>query len=73
MDNKKYLIIDSRQRSYGNTCKFRYQLQNEIKINEYICLNLFVMPRSNYLINSNNNNAFTIKFNNNQIVNVVLL
>ena len=71
-NNKKYLFLDSRARSYGNSNKFRYQLQNEIKINEYISLHLFVMPRSNYLINQNNN-TFVINFNNGQIVNVILL
>ena len=71
-NNKKYIFIDSRQRAYGNSNKFRYQFQNEIKVTEYMSLNLLVMPRSNYLINSTNN-TFTITFSNNQVVNVVLL
>ena len=60
----KFLLLDSRKRSYGSANQFRIYLDNTITITDYICLNYIVIPRCNYLIN-NSNNTFTVNFQSN--------
>jgi len=55
MNNPKYILIDSKYRTQGDSNNFRYWLPRPLTINSYIKINYLYMPRANYLINSTNN------------------
>ena len=59
----KYLLIDSKYRDpkYTSTSNFRIYLSKIINIQSYLKINYLYIPRTNYLIN-NNNNLFKISF-----------
>ena len=73
MNEIKYLLIDSKYRNNinDNTSRFRIYLNKQILIKSYCKINYLFMPRTNYLINKNNNN-FKIIFNNNDILNLII-
>ena len=60
-NNEKYILINSKFRSQGNSNDFRIYLNKNIKINEYIQISYLNLARCNYLIN-NLNNTFDIIF-----------
>ena len=58
----KYILIDTKNISnLENKYKFRYNLDQQIEITKYIELQLLLLPRMNFMINSSNN-TFQIKF-----------
>ena len=56
----KYILLDTKNIT-GNKYNFKYNFDQTIEINEYIKLNLMLIPRMSYFIN-NTNNTFKIKF-----------
>ena len=51
---KKYILIDTKNIE-DNKYNFRYYLPKMIHINEYIKLNMLLIPRMSYFINEDNN------------------
>lgn len=69
MNNPKYILVDSKYKiNNQQSNNFRYYLPKPIHIQKYLKINYLYMPRTNYLINSNNNNFDIIIINNNQPV-----
>jgi len=58
----KYLLIDSRFKTYGSSNNFLYTLSTQITVNNAIKLIYSSIPNSNYLFNSSNN-TFTVSYN----------
>lgn len=52
--NTKYLLVDSKNKLYGNSSNFRYILPKLINIHSYIKINYLYIPRLNYLIDDTN-------------------
>lgn len=82
----KYILIDSRYKTYGSNSNFKIYLNKPITVNSYISINYLFLPRMGYLINSNNeyfeiefitssinnnNNNLELNNNNNNINNIV--
>ena len=78
----KYILIDSRYKTYGSNSNFKIYLNKAINIHSYISINYLYLPRLNYLINSNNdyieiefvnnnNNNNLNNINNNNLNNIV--
>jgi len=63
---KKYILIDTKNID-DNKYNFRYYLPRMINIKEYIKLNLMIIPRMSYFINSTNN-VFNVIFNTNNLI-----
>jgi hypothetical protein len=61
---KKYILIDTKNIN-GNKYNFRYHLPSRIHINEYIKLNMMLLPRMSYFINESNNKFNIIFYSNN--------
>ena len=57
---KKYILIDTKNID-GDKYNFRYYLPSMIHINEYIKLNMMLLPRMSYFINESNN-KFNVTF-----------
>ena len=64
MNNKKYLLIDSKYRNQdpnSTSTNFRYYLPEPITIKKYLKIKLLYLPRANYLITPSNC-TFSITF-----------
>ena len=66
----KYILIDSRYKTYGTNSNFKLYLPRPITINSYMSINYLYLPRMNYLINSKND-YIEIEFINNNINNII--
>jgi hypothetical protein len=60
----KYILIDTKNKTYGTNNNFTYYLSDKITINEYVKLKYLYLPRMDYMINDINN-SFNIIINNN--------
>ena len=65
----KYILIDSRYRTFGTPNNFKIYLPKPITIQSYIKLNYLYLPRQNYMINDTND-LIEIQFNNNTKISV---
>ena len=70
-NNEKYILVNSKYRSQGNSNDFRIYLNKNIKINEYIQLSYLNIARCNYLIN-NFNNSFDVIFDDLSRLSIIL-
>ena len=69
--NEKYILINSKYRTNGDSNNFRLYLNKNIQINEYIQINYLNIARCNYLINEKNN-KFDILFDDGTILTIIL-
>jgi len=69
---KKYILIDTKNID-SNKYNFRYNLPSMIQINEYIKLNMMLLPRMSYFINESNNKFNITLYNNNSLFTIPII